>query len=429
MIPELVIPDRLEVAEPVVRQLPNGMKIYVLPSDDFEVLRVSFVFRAGSTRQPRPFVASATANMLCEGTARLSAREIAEQLDFYGSYFDVNLDRDYAYISFCSLTKFVAPTLDVAAEILLHPAFPAEEVAIYRAKRRQRLAVERAKVDVQAREAFARSLFGAAHPYGISHPEAAYDDLDRSQLEAFYRSCYTARNGFVVCSGRVGEAELAAIEAVAAQFPTGGEAPAARFPAVETTPRCFVPHAGAVQSSIRMGRLLFTREHPDFLGMQLLATVLGGYFGSRLMQNLREERGYTYGVMAAMVNFEREGYLAIATQVGTAVTADALVQIRTEIERLRREPVPEEELSLAKRIMIGEMMRVLDGPFGIADVTIENLLCGRPNAEIDRNVQRIQAFTPADMQQLAVRWLAPEEFVTVVAGDPQLAGEPAIAGA
>ena len=116
--------------------------------------------------------------------------------------------------------------------------------------------------------------------------------------------------------------------------------------------------------------------------MQVVATVLGGYFGSRLMQNLRGEHGYTYGVGAAMVNFEREGYRGIAAQVGAEVTAPALREIYNEIERLRREPMPEEELSLVKNIMTGEVMRILDGPFGIADVTIENLLCGTNNGVI-----------------------------------------------
>ena len=163
--------------------------------------------------------------------------------------------------------------------------------------------------------------------------------------------------------------------------------------------------------------MLFPRQHPDFLGMQVVASALGGYFGSRLMQNLREERGYTYGVVAAMVNFEQAGYFAVATQVGTDVTRDALREIYAEIERLRTEPMPDEELSLVKNIMIGEMMRILDGPFGIADVTIENILCGRDHTVIGENIRRIQAMTPADVQLLARKYLSREELVTVIAGD------------
>ena len=150
-----------------------------------------------------------------------------------------------------------------------------------------------------------------------------------------------------------------------------------------------------------------------------VAMLLGGYFGSRLMQNLREANGFTYGVVAAMVNLEREGYLAVATQVARDATDRALAEIYREIERLRTEPVAEEELSLVRNMMTGEMMRILDGPFGIADVTIENILCGRRNDVVSENLQRIRAITPAEVQRLAVKYLPREALVTVVAGGPE----------
>ena len=418
----VITPSEVELQEARRTTLRNGIDLYTLPSDDFGVLRISFVFRAGSARQQVPFSASAAANLLSEGSTRMTAQQIAEQLDYYGSWYDVNIDRDYAYINFATLSKFFDQTLDVAGEILLRPAFPEGELRIYAAKRRQRLSIERTKVDVRAREAFARALFGAAHPYGISSDESAYDLLTRDDVVAFHRRHYTAANCFVVCSGRVGQHETAAVAALAEQIPAGGDPVGESFPAPVTEHRVFVEHPGAVQSSLRLGRLLFPRQHPDFVGMQVVATALGGYFGSRLMQNLRERNGFTYGVVAAMVNFERAGYFAVATQVGTDVTQAALQEIYREIERLRTEPMPEEELKLVKNMMSGEMMRVLDGPFGIADVTIENILCGFDNSVIGENIHRIRDMTPADVQRLARKYLAREELVTVAVGaeDPMM---------
>lgn len=414
--PPLTIPSAVEIEAAEKRVLPNGMALYTLPANDFEVLRVTFVFRAGPSAQRVPFSASTTANLLAEGTRRFTARELAEQLDYYGSWYDVNLDRDYAYISFATLSKFYRETLEAAAEILLHPVFPEEELRTYCAKRKQRLLIDRHKVGVRAREAFARALFGERHPYGISYDGALYDTLTRADVETFYRTHYTAENCFVVCSGRITDDERHAVAAIAEQIPHGAKA-RPEFPAPQTTHEVKVAHAGGVQSSIRIGRLLFGREHPDFVGMQVVAAALGGYFGSRLMQNLRERHGYTYGVVAAMVNFDRAGYLAIATQVGTEATQAALSEIYAEIERLRTEPMDEEELTLVKNIMAGEMMRILDGPFGIADVTIENILCGTDNSVIDENLRRIRTMTPADVQRLAQKYLAREDLVTVVAGE------------
>lgn len=415
--PAPIIPASIDVAQAACTRLSNGVALYTLPADEFEVLRVSFVFRAGSSRQQSPFTASAAANLLSEGTRDYTAQQIAEQLDYYGSWFDVNLDRDYAYISFAMLSKFAPQTLRIARQILLHPLFPEEELRSYCAKRRQRLEIERQKVDTQAREAFAQALFGEGHPYGAISPAEAYDTLTRERIVAFYERYYTAENCFVVCSGRIGAEERAAVSAIAEALPSRGVVGTTAFPAPVTRREVRVHHPGAIQSSIRIGRLLFPRQHPDFVGMQVVATALGGYFGSRLMQNLREEHGYTYGVVAAMVNLEHEGYFALAAQVGSEVAEAALAECYAEIERLRTEPMPEEELVLVKNMMAGEMMRILDGPFGIADVTIENILCGTDNSAIDRNLHTIRSMTPADVQRLAQRYLAREDLVTVVAGE------------
>lgn len=399
-----------------VRTLSNGIKLYILNSDEFEVLRVSFVFGAGSVEQEKSFVASATANMLCEGSATMNSQQIAENLDYYGSYYDVNIDRDYSYISFCSLTKFVEQTLSVAEQIILHPTFPDEELQTYKAKRKQRLSIERQRVEIKAREEFAKSLFGATHPYGISSDADAYDSLTREDIVEFHSSHYIAENAFVVCSGRVGAQELAQIEKLASSIPNGEVITPREFPEIEQRAYHFVEQEDAVQSSIRIGRRLFTRSHPDFLGMQVVATILGGYFGSRLMQSLREERGYTYGVVSAMVNFAREGYFAIATQVGCEVCDDALKVIFEQINLLREELMSEEELQMVKMIMTGEIMRILDGPFGIADVTIENILCGDDNTIIEENLKRIEAFTCEEILELAKKYLDPKDMITIVAG-------------
>lgn len=413
--PDIIIPHYVEMPRSRELVTKNGVRIHILDANDFEVVRFTFVFHAGTSMQHRPFSASATANMLGEGSRTMNSQQIAEHFDFYGSHFDINIDRDYAYISFCSLRKFFAPTIEVASEILLHPTFPDHEFAIYRSKRKQSLKVERRKVEMQSRELFARALFGEKHPYGISSDEEQYDSLRRDDLVELYGRLYTADNAFVVCSGHIDDVVLEAIQAMAEGLPRG-ERYDVHFPKTESTKQLVCNIDNALQSSIRIGRLLFDRRHPDFVGMQVVAATLGGYFGSRLMQNLREEHGYTYGVMAAMVNFEHEGYLAIATQVAREHRDDALREIYAEIERLRNELVDEEELQMVKNVMIGEILRILDGPFGIADVTIENILCGSDNSLTEQNVAQIFATTPADIKRLAQRYLAREELIEVVVG-------------
>ena len=196
--PQLTTPSDISLHEPLRCTLPNGVTIHTLCAAEFEVVRVSFVFRAGSAQQRKAFVATSTANLLSEGTRDMTSQQIAEQFDFYGSYFDVNVDRDYVYISFCSLSKYFRQTLAVAEQILLHPLFPEEEVASYREKRKQRLRIERMKVETEAREAFARALFGL----GIRHVGKTTAEL----LAAAYPSI-----GLLAAAS---EEDLAAIEGI-----------------------------------------------------------------------------------------------------------------------------------------------------------------------------------------------------------------------
>ena len=414
--PEITIPKSISIPQTKPLKAENGTPIYAIHCPEYEVVRLSFVFHAGSTTQSHPFAASATANMLAEGSEKHSAQQIAEKLDYFGSYFDINIDRDYAYITFCSLSKFFQQTSEVIEEIILHPIFPEQEISTYCAKRRQQLTIERRKVETRAREYFAHAMFGKQHPYGISYDEQCYDEITRDTLIDHYKKRYTAENCIVVCSGNITDEVLSRITTITNMLPRSTEPTSLIIPPFEPTHSLHIPHEGAVQASIRMGRMLFTRSHEDFIPMQVLSTVLGGYFGSRLMQNLREKNGFTYGVYSAMVNFQHTGYLAIATQVGCEVKDIALQEIANEIERLREEPITDEELSLVKNIMAGEMMRILDGPFGIADVTTENVLCGFDNSRIQYNLDRIRQTTPAELQALAQRYLSPLDLVTVVVG-------------
>ncbi len=414
--PQVVIPDNVELADATATTLPNGAKLYTLECSERDVVRFSFVFRAGTSWQEKPFCASATLNTLSEGSDAMTAHQIAEKLDFYGSYFDVNIDRDWSVVSFVCLSKFFAETLAVAEEIVLRPAFPEKEVRTYCDKSKQSLSINRTKVEFNARELLARSLYGAAHPYGVSSDAALYDDITSGDLKAFYGKHYTGNNCFVVMSGDTCAEKRDAVGSLAAALPAGGENSRPPFPEPASQAEAFMPFKGAVQSAIRIGKVMFPRTHPDYIGMQVVTTVLGGYFGSRLIHNLREEHGYTYGAYSAMVNFDRSGYMAIATEVGSRFTEDSVKQIFAEIERLRTETVPDEELSLAKNIMVGEVMRILDGPFGIADVTIENIQNGTGNTYMKHFIDSVRAITPEQVLALSRKYLDPKSFTTVIVG-------------
>lgn len=393
----------------------SGAPLYTLHNSTQSVVRVSFVFRAGTSYQSTPFSASAVVNTLSEGTRNFSGREIAEGLDFLGSYYDANIDRDWAVVTFCSLKKFTAETLDIAEEVILRPTFPEREIASYCAKRKEQLHVQRSKPDQLSRELFGKALFGENHPYGITSPEECYDDLTPEILRDFYLSHYNSSSAFAVICGDFGEEVEERVRQILNNLPKG-EAPTRNIPPAEPTPLAKHTMEGAVQSSVKIGIPLFPRTHKDFIPLQVLATAMGGYFGSRLMQNLREEHGYTYGAYAAMINLDRAGYFVMSAEVAGDHTQDAIDEMFNELERIAIEPMSEEELAIVRKIIVGDAMRVFDGPFGAADVTIENIQNGETNDYTERFLQKIEQITPTELQEIAQRYLQKNACVVTIIG-------------
>lgn len=413
--PDIVIPSSVEVPPFKEVSTPGGGKIYHVNASELDLLRISVVFRAGTRYQTHPFTASATVNMLAEGTASSTSAEIAETLDYYGMYYNVSIDRDYSIVTVCCLNKFIDKALSLLSGILTEPTFPDDELAIYASKRKQSLIVDRTKVEVVASELFWKSVYGEDHPYGRSSSEDGYDTLTSDMLHAFFREYYSLENSFTVVSGKIEPGFIERISEVVDSLPHGTVA-SDLLPAPRSVSVASIDKPEALQTAVRMGRVLFGSDHPDYVTMQVVSTVLGGYFSSRLVQNLREDKGYTYGAWSQVGCMEDSGYMAIATQVAAEHAEDAVEEIFREIERLRTEPVPQDELDIVKSVMIGEMMRILDGPFGICDVVIENVQNGDDNGRIKKIVEKINATTPDDIARVAGLYLRREDITVVTVG-------------
>lgn len=425
--PATSLPTRLELPAERVETSLAAVELHSLYAPSADVVRVSLVFGAGSRFQNLPYQAMSTLSMITEGTRTMSAAQIAEHLDFYGIYYDQSVDRDAATITVASASEFLPQALSVLEDLLCRPTFPPAEFDRYKAKKREQMLVENEKPSYIARRNFASALFGDDHPYGRFASPEAIDDLTREDLVRFYEQYIVAHPSslFAVASGNVTAEVEGAILAFLERLPRAESkgavaASVASEKCPQPTPRAAkrqIQRPEAVQSSIRLGRLMPMKSDPDYIVLQLLITVFGGYFSSRLMQNLREERGYTYGAYASMVSLEHAAYMAIATDVGAEHEADALRQIHIEMRRLMSETIGDEELAMAKNSIAGELMRLLDGPFGIADIAIENIQSSMPSDYINRFLSRINAITPDELQEAARKYFDPEALTQVVVGN------------
>ncbi len=411
--------DKISFTHAAKHELSNGIPVYTVDAGTQEVTRIEFIFDAGIRHQPHSLVASGVNDMLDEGTTTRNAEAIAEELDYYGAFIETETAHDLSSFTLFSLNKHLAATLPVVQDILRNAAFPQEEFNVYLSNKRQKFLVDSDKVSFLARRRFNELLFGPKHPYGAKASLPDFDALGRGALLDFFGKAYTAERCTIVVSGKLPGNLMQLLEQFFgdAAWKTGSPAKPG-LPAAQTDPQRehTVEKEGAIQSAIRVGRVLFNKQHPDYLRMQVLNAVLGGYFGSRLMNNIREDKGYTYGIGSGLVSMFDGGYFVISTEVGLEVTNATLKEIYFEIEKLQNDLVPADELDLVRNYLTGVFLRSTDGPFALGDRLKGLLGYGLGYEYYDRYIETIHATSAQELRDLAQKYLKKQDLVELVAG-------------
>ena len=328
--------------------MPNGVPLNILRAGSAEVVRMDILIGAGIWHQEKPLQALFANRMLREGTKSMTSVEISEKLDFYGAWVELSTSMNYNFLTLYSLNKHFAHTLSVVADMIKSPIFPEAEMQVTIENNRQQFLVNSTKVDVMARKEFSRALFGKNHPCGRHAVLEDYECLTTEHLKDFYHRYYHSGNCSIFLSGNISEMIIHQVKDELGSSPWGSMHPCEPLSPLPIPDyegrRIILEHSTAVQSSLRLGCPLVDRTHPDFAALKVLVTVLGGYFGSRLIDNLRERNGFTYSVFASMINMRHAGYMAIATDVGCEFSERAVEEIRAEVGRLSKELVSGDEL-------------------------------------------------------------------------------------
>ncbi|MEL7221027.1 MAG: insulinase family protein, partial [Bacteroidota bacterium] len=299
--PPLIFPVRQINLPPVEQgQLSNGLPFYQINRGTQELVRIELVFWAGRPYEKHPLVARTTTALLKEGTLYHSGTAIAEQFDYYGAGLSTPFQMDTANVVMYALNKQLPQVLPLFMEVLNSPLFPAEELDAFVMRSQHRLKDDLSKSEVLAYRHITARYFGEEHPYGYNSNALQYKQLQRSQIQEHHQRCYNAQNGFALISGHLDKTSEKYVHQALAQLRQGNQQQAAMMTSRHEEPHFIrLPAQNTSQSAIRMGRRLFPRQHPDANGMYILAHLLGGYFGSRLMENIREDKGYTYNISAS----------------------------------------------------------------------------------------------------------------------------------
>ncbi|CAN5438958.1 pitrilysin family protein [soil metagenome] len=415
--PPLLAPEKINIQEPEIQHLAGDIPVILINEGTQDVMKVELVFAAGNISGNIPLIPAATSELLDEGSAQHSSAEIAEALDYYGAYLQTECGNDHASVTLYTLSKFLDQTLPYLTEILMTPTFPEEEIATFKIQGQQKLAVSMEKVDYLARRYFIQALYGNDHPYGHFQEEKDYDLITTSALKNFHESFYL--NGLlgIVVSGKFTTPEA---QKVISELGKCGFTKSSVQVNLQGLPegkgRKLVPKKDAVQSAIRIGRRLFNRSHPDYFTFSILNTVLGGYFGSRLMSNIREDKGYTYGIGSGIAPQISDGYFFISTEVGTSVREDAVREIYTEIRKLREELISEEELDLVKKYLYGSFQRSIDGPFSLAERHKTLLINNLNTKHLYLYLETLNKITPDELRQCAHQYLCEVDLFELIIG-------------
>ena len=414
--PETKATEKVSYIEPEVRTLSNGMKTLGFNIGSQEVIQLEFNFHAGSKYQEKSLIARYVSKMIGEASSNYVSGEIMDKIDYYGAFLQSDSDRDMSHVTLFTIQKQLKHILPVFAEALLNPTFPERELNIHLKNGKQNFKVENEKVGYRCRQLFTELLF-KNHAYGKFADETAYDELSASMLIDYYKKMYSASNGLIVVAGKFDDSLYSQLEKEFGVIPIGKNKIKSQKLISSKAEKVYEEKPGAIQSGIRIGRVLNVKYGSnEFFKLQIINTILGGYFGSRLMSNIREDKGYTYGIGSAIVSMEDAIFFFISAEVGADVTNETLQEVYFELNRLCDEIVPKEELLMVKNYMLGSMLKSSDGPFSMAGKYKKVYLKGEDLSFYDRYISMINNVTSEELLSVAKKYFNPEKMLEVVVG-------------
>ncbi|MCS6929884.1 MAG: insulinase family protein [Saprospiraceae bacterium] len=416
--PQPGTPPKIQIGKAATKTLKNGLTVIVvenhkLPEVSFRI----FIDFDPVLEKDAAGYADMAGELLSKGTKNRTKAQLDEEVDFIGA----SLSSDANGVSGSCLSKHTDKLLDLLADVLLNPAFPAEELD--KAKRRAESALAAAKNDPDAIAANVANVlrYGKDHPYGENMTEKTLAKISLDQIKKYYQTYFKPNIAYLVIVGDIKQADaFAKAEKYFGKWKKA-KVPKHTYPipkAPEKTSVAFVDKTGAVQSVINITYPVeLPPNHPDVIPARLMNTLLGGYFNSRVNANLREKHGYTYGARTSLSPDRLIGSFSATASVRNEVTDSAIAQFLFELERLRNEPVAEDELQLVKNVLTGQFSRSLEEPGTIAQFALNIARYKLPADYYENYLSNLQKVTPADIQAMARKYVRPNRAHILVVGN------------
>jgi predicted Zn-dependent peptidase len=395
--------------------LDNGIPVTLLHGAETEALRIDICFKVGRQHEHKRMAASATAFMLKEGSIKYSGKAFAEKMDKLGSSWESPLQLDYSQFSWMGLSRFANEALPYIADILENPTFPESEIQSFVQRNVARLKVELKKPDVVGYRTFTAILLGENHPFGWNSNQAIFEDITKEDLEKHHAQWFCPATASIFLSGNIPIDFLTALNKTLGKLFSGKRPPIHPIipEVIPTFGKTEIILPGTLQSSLHLGFLTSVRQHDDYPVLLVLNTILGGFFGSRLMTNIREKLGYTYHIQSNQDTYPEVGFLWINAAFSPDYLNPTRQQIIKELEKLQKKLVANSFLKMVKSYLLGNELNALDGSIQAMEVIRERAMEGLEKINYETELEKINSVTPMEIQRMANKYFSTDNLTEV----------------
>lgn len=421
MQPPKIAPVTIDnLALPQETVMPNGVRMYRLGGVRQGVVRLDILFRGGYGVQRKPLQAMFVNRMLREGAGAMSADDISRELDYYGAWIDAYSSQECNHLTLYTMSKHFLPLVALLETMVKEPQFPSGNLEVIKRNNKSHFIVNSNKVDVVSQRYFENSLWGDGHRFGRMVQAADYDAITVDDLREYHDRVYNSGNCTLFLAGDADEMMIDMLTGKfgAAAWGAGGTLPENSVPLPETMYGYRkITVEGSLQSSVKMGFMLPSGNPEDLYRFRFLSVLLGGYFGSRLMSNIREENGYTYHIDSGLDAYGKYYAFMIASEADNSYVAPLMKEVHKELSRLVNEPVPEDEVELVRNYILGELCREYEERFTKSEAFINAWLSGEPFESVNEYIETVRGVTASELSEIARRYLAECQLIEIVAGD------------
>lgn len=410
----------LNFPEPIT--LSNGVPVWVIGDGTDEVNRLDLYIGGGSYQESKPLLSLLTGMLALEGNEKMTVAEVSEAFDYYGALKSVQPFDSCTMVSLSSLNSNFQHTAEIFRDSIALPIFSERECKLHQQQIASNIAISRDRVEYMAAMEMKRLYYGANHPLAVEPTPELLMGITNDDYKRFHAQYYHVNNLRIIFSGRVTDKELSALDAtIGAWDKQGAPLDYSKETPIEPSDKMLsvIDKKGALQSAVSIVIRAIPRRHPDYFKLRILITAFGGYFGSRLNMNIREDKGYTYGIHAYLLGKNNDAFIRINSSCASKYTWLLVEEVKKEMACLREELVSERELNIVKQYMLSDLMQTLDTPFSKARYMGDAFTCGLYPEYFNEHVDAILACTPADLKEMANKYLLADRMRIVIAGDKQ----------